>query len=527
MADLQLAHEALTEAVALAEPFVEPDDLAAARQVAGDVGSRLGYLGETVVVALAGGTGSGKSSLLNALAGSEVTEVGAVRPTTADPTAWIPANPEPGLVRLLDELGIDRRIGHDGPLSLALVDLPDYDSVEFEHRATVERLVPRVDAIVWVLDPQKYSDRALHHDYLVPLADYEDQFLFVLNQADRLDEQGTEAVLTDLETRLRAEGYGQPVIVTTAARPADGGPARVEALSDALQRRHDAKRTVRAKLATDLTRARDRLTAAAGLVGDAGPTPAQRWESTEDEMVGGLTALLVDSAAIDQAARIGERTALSRAAGPIGRLGALLRRSRVGRALGAAPDEPATGHWWNRPGLERVLSDASRAVTDISVQVGGPLGRSLRESFGPEHLEEQLRASVEGARHDAGDLQGVAPRWWWGMVGVLQLALFAALIAGLVWLYVDGVDRGEFPWNLVLVGGSVVVATVLSWAVRASGRRLGTKGGLRYRAAVETAMASQVRSRVSGPILESIRRRDDLATALATMSRSLAASSPK
>ncbi|MBT8202912.1 MAG: 50S ribosome-binding GTPase, partial [Acidimicrobiia bacterium] len=501
-----------------------PDDLAAARAVADDVGSRLGYLGETVVVALAGGTGSGKSSLLNALAGSEVTEVGAVRPTTADPTAWIPANPEPGLVRLLDELGIDRRIGHNGPASLALVDLPDYDSVEFEHRATVERLVPRVDAIVWVLDPQKYSDRALHRDYLVPLADYEDQFLFALNQVDRLDDSGMEAVLTDLEARLRAEGYQQPVIVTTAARPADGGPPRVEALSEVLAHRLDAKRTVRAKLATDLSRARDRLATAAGLTDRAGPTPAERWEATEHDAIEGLTGLLVDSAAIEQASRVGERTAMSRAAGPIGRLGALLRRSRFGRALGAAPDEPGPGHWWTRPGLERVLSEVSRAVTDTSVQLGGPLGRRLREDFGPDQLEEQLRASVEGTHHNVGDIQGVSARWWWGLVGVVQLALFAALVSGLVWLYVDGVDRGEFPWNLVLVGGSIIVATVLSWAVGASGRRLGRRAGERYRQRVETAMAAQVRTRLSDPILDSIRRRDELAEALAKMSQALAGS---
>ena len=210
MADLTDVMAALSAAVEAAAEMVRAEDLAPAADIVRAAEKRYGFLGDTVVVALAGGTGSGKSSLLNALAGHEVSGVGAVRPTTSEPLAWIPANPEPGLVRLLDELGLDRRAGHDHELPVAVIDLPDYDSVEFEHRATVEALIPRVDAVIWVLDPQKYSDRALHRDYLIPLAGYAEQFLFVLNQVDRLDEAGLEAVLEDLTRRLTSEGFAAP-----------------------------------------------------------------------------------------------------------------------------------------------------------------------------------------------------------------------------------------------------------------------------------------------------------------------------
>ncbi len=57
--------------------------------------------------------GPAKSSLLNAIAGEEVAKAGHIRPTTSQPLAWIPAQPEPGLVRLLDDMGIVDRVGHD------------------------------------------------------------------------------------------------------------------------------------------------------------------------------------------------------------------------------------------------------------------------------------------------------------------------------------------------------------------------------------------------------------------------------
>jgi len=45
--------------------------------------------GGFTVVALAGATGSGKSSLFNQLIGTEVARIGARRPTTATPTAAV------------------------------------------------------------------------------------------------------------------------------------------------------------------------------------------------------------------------------------------------------------------------------------------------------------------------------------------------------------------------------------------------------------------------------------------------------
>ena len=56
--------------------------------------------------------------------------------------------------------------GQDDLRGLVLLDLPDHDSTEVAHRLEVDRLVALVDVLVWVLDPQKYADAAIHDRYL-------------------------------------------------------------------------------------------------------------------------------------------------------------------------------------------------------------------------------------------------------------------------------------------------------------------------------------------------------------------------
>ena len=162
------------------------------------------------MVALAGATGSGKSSLLNALAG----EAGLRRSAYAArrprrPPRW--SGDADGAGPLLDWLEVPRRHaartdGGAGPDGLVLLDLPDFDSVRLAHRLEVDRLVELVDLLVWVLDPQKYADAALHDRYLRPLAGHADVMLVVLNQVDRLDPAAREACLADLRRLLDREG---------------------------------------------------------------------------------------------------------------------------------------------------------------------------------------------------------------------------------------------------------------------------------------------------------------------------------
>src|SRR5215831_13128750 len=157
-------------------------------------GERLRLSANHTVVALAGGTGSGKSTLFNALAGANFSPPGVTRPTTRHVHACVWGMQ--GAAPLLDWLGVQRRHRYarasaldDGEASLTgmlLLDLPDHDSVVTGSAALVDRLVKMADMLVWVLDPLKYADASVHRRYLVPLAGHASVTTVVLNQVDTL-----------------------------------------------------------------------------------------------------------------------------------------------------------------------------------------------------------------------------------------------------------------------------------------------------------------------------------------------------
>src|SRR5688572_32066582 len=104
--------------------------------------------------------------------------------------------------------------GLDG---LVLLDLPDHDSTEVEHHLEVDRLVRMVDVMVWVLDPQKYADAALHERYLRPLASHAGVMIVALNHVDEVPVALRQQLLGDLGRRLEEDGLdGVPVVATSA-----------------------------------------------------------------------------------------------------------------------------------------------------------------------------------------------------------------------------------------------------------------------------------------------------------------------
>ena len=227
------------------------------------VRTRLSYPEDVLVAALAGGTGSGKSSLFNALCEAELVEVGGVRPTTSRPAAAVPVAAGAAMDGYLDRLGVEERHTHLGA-RICLLDLPDTDSVEVEHRHQVASLLPLVDIVVWVTDPEKYRDARLHCDFLKPLSDYDDQFLFVLNQADRLTVDEAGDVCDDLVTALAEDGFASNRVITTSAAPPSGPPEGLEDLAAALAEKGEDRGTLYRKLLTDLA------ATCRALVGEAG-----------------------------------------------------------------------------------------------------------------------------------------------------------------------------------------------------------------------------------------------------------------
>ncbi|MEK8225137.1 GTPase [Oerskovia sp. M15] len=225
MARVDLAHRvaALATAVSAGEGRLPAGLLDDARAVLEHTARRSALSAEHTVVALAGSTGSGKSSLFNAIAREPLARPGITRPTTSRPWRSSGARRR----SLLSWLEVGERhhaanrtaVATDG---LVLLDLPDHDSVVTEHRAIAERLVDRVDLLVWVVDPQKYADAALHERYLRPLAGHGDVVVVVLNQIDRLTPQEAAACLADLRRLVAEDGLAAARVLGSLPSPGRG-----------------------------------------------------------------------------------------------------------------------------------------------------------------------------------------------------------------------------------------------------------------------------------------------------------------
>jgi GTP-binding protein EngB required for normal cell division len=193
-------------------------------------GERMRMSASHTVVALAGGTGSGKSSLFNALAGANFSPAGVTRPTTKHSHACVWGME--GAAPLLDWLGVQRRHRYarasaldEGEASLTgmlLLDLPDHDSVVTGSAALVDRLVKLTDMLVWVLDPLKYADASVHRRYLVPLAGHAAVMTIVLNQVDTLSPDQAADCESDLRRLLDAEGLTETQVLVTSATTGAG-----------------------------------------------------------------------------------------------------------------------------------------------------------------------------------------------------------------------------------------------------------------------------------------------------------------
>ena len=213
--DLQSARD-------LAAGRLPAEELTALDRVLETVQTRRSLSSEHTVVGFFGATGSGKSSLFNAVVGEPLAHTHVRRPTTSEPLAaiWQPDGAAP----LLDWLQVrDRRVpatpfAGDASLPLILLDLPDFDSVRSEHREIATRLAGQVDVLIWVVDPQKYADAALHRDFIRPLASHSAVTAVVLNQIDTLPAEQIPQVVDSLTELVRDDGLDRVEVLAASAR---------------------------------------------------------------------------------------------------------------------------------------------------------------------------------------------------------------------------------------------------------------------------------------------------------------------
>jgi hypothetical protein len=389
---------------------------------------------------------------------------------------------------------------------LVLLDLPDFDSVKVEHRVEVDRLVELVDLLVWVLDPQKYADAALHERYLRPLAGHGDVMLVVLNQADRLDAAARDACLADLRRLLAADGLpGVPVLAVSALTGAGLPDLQRELAARAAARKASVQR-----LEADLGR-----TAAALRPGC--PDGRRQGIRTADRTA--LVDALTDAAGADTIAAAVDKAHRARAAAVTGwPFTRWLRRLRPDpmRRL-RLPDAPSEAIRTGLPGPSAVQK--ARVDTALRELTG-------RATDGlPDPWPGVVRRAAAGATADLPDLPDLLDRTvagtdlgasrrprWWLPVGFLQVVLAIAAIAGLVWLLaLLGLDWLRFPEpplphvgrvplpTLLLVGGALAGLLLALLA-----RRLAVLGGRRRARAARRRLRRRVEevaeNRVLAPV---------------------------
>ena len=276
----------LKEAISYGEGRVPETVLLDAAETLERLSQRRELSTEHTVIGFFGATGSGKSTLFNAIAGQNIALSAPTRPTTCTVQAAIWE--AEGSEELLDWLGIDKRVypqtqalAAEGDVSegneaggnnkaaggaaapnavtepapglfnrirraaggrgemrtrtggLILLDMPDFDSVTTTNRDLAARMMRYVDVLVWVVDPQKYADAVIHRDFMVPLAASGAQALCVLNQADKLAPAEVPAVLASFTRLLQAEGTEAHLLAAPIAVSARTGEG-VDVLRDLL-----------------------------------------------------------------------------------------------------------------------------------------------------------------------------------------------------------------------------------------------------------------------------------------------------
>jgi len=219
---------------------------AAVRQIDDYIRPRLADLDAPLLAVVGGSTGSGKSTIVNALLGVATTRVGVIRPTTRQPilvhspvdAGWFASDRIlPGLARVRGRVSAPgtaanaagdtpeaARISelmlleHESvPRSLAIIDAPDIDSVADENRALAAQLLAAADLWLFVTTANRYAD-AVPWRLLEGAAARQITVGVVLN---RVPPGALDDVLPDLRAMLTERGLADAPVFSIDEQPLD------------------------------------------------------------------------------------------------------------------------------------------------------------------------------------------------------------------------------------------------------------------------------------------------------------------
>lgn len=430
-----------------------------------------------LVVAFFGGTGVGKSSLLNRLAGEPIARTGVERPTSREITLYL--HQDVGLSAFPTELPLEtvqvRRHTNDRRRQIMWVDAPDIDSTEPANRTCALAWLPHIDLLVYVVSPERYRDdvgwrvlqeRGRRHGWL-----------FVMNHWD----EGDRSQRDDFAHMLRQAGFEDPVVLCTSCRPDAGQPpsddfAQIEQVIGALLEAHGVRELARLgyrarlqELRTVLQRAVQRLGDDATwqrLIGDLG----QHWQQTAQTIEEGLTWPLRAIAGRFAARDRGMLRLLGERLKP-----ALLREDKE-PATAAEPVDSSEIHYltqsvwdeWADAKVVQAVDQAENTVRGAGVVVthlrrrldvvAGDAGNLMRT-----RIEDELRAALAspGTR-----LQRLGRRVTGFLCAMLPLAALAWVCVNLVRHYYAASTAGNdaaYPGTNFAIGSILLVA--VAWAL--------------------------------------------------------------
>jgi len=390
------------------------------------------------------------------------------------------------------------------------------------HHLEVERLVQLADMMVWVLDPQKYADAAIHDRFLKPLAGHKDVMLVVLNHIDTVPEDRRAGMVDDVRRLLEVDGLGGVPVLPVSARHGWG----IQELRAMIAKRVAEKKVTRSRLEADVRSAAHRLEAATG----TGKVP-----TLSKERIAALDDAFADAAGVPtvvKAVADSTRMRANRATGwPVTAWFSRLKPDPLKRLhldLGAVGKELTGTARTSVPqatGVQRARVDTE--VRSLADQVG--------EGMAPSWASAVRAASVSrlpdlGDRLDravaATDLGAAKIPAWAG----LEYVLIVAAIVGAGWLALLALgsyarlpepptpEVGAFPLpTLLLLGGiglGLLLALVCRWLVAVTARSRARAADKRLRDAISEVSAELVVQPIEAELASYATVREGLAAAL-------------